>query len=142
MSEKMLANWKLECDCCGQVPTIEGLEMCAVCTFGEAEAQQELIECEVSESPFDKPVKKTNPKKRRAKKGKGKTLDKRKEDFKNLKPFSHSVIAFNDHYQLRVTAPNGEVFDYYPVSEKYHKKGSRLYLKGLGNLIDYLNEVS
>lgn len=76
-------------------------------------------------------------------KKKGKPLFQRIKDFESLQPFSHEVIAFNDYYHLRITAPNGSVFDYYPVSEKYRKKGSRLsYSKGLGNLIDYLNEVS
>lgn len=76
-------------------------------------------------------------------KKKGKPLFQRIKDFETLQPFSHEVIAFNYYYHLRITASNGDVFDYYPVSEKYVKKGSSLsYLKGLGNLIDYLNEVS
>lgn len=76
-------------------------------------------------------------------KKKGKPLNQRLKDLESLKAFSHEVIAFNDHYHFRITASNGDVFDYFPVSEKYRKKGSSLsYLKGLGNLIDYLNEVS
>lgn len=32
------------CMCCGQFPYYKDIGMCAVCTFGEAEAQIELIE--------------------------------------------------------------------------------------------------
>lgn len=39
---EMQPDWQTECDCCGQVPTIKGMDMCAACTFGEASAQEEL----------------------------------------------------------------------------------------------------
>lgn len=44
-----VANWEIECDCCGQIPTIQDTGMCATCTFGEADAQQELINGEMQE---------------------------------------------------------------------------------------------
>lgn len=75
-------------------------------------------------------------------KKKGKPLSQRIKDLDLLKPFSHEVIAFNDYYHLRITASNGEILDYYPVSEKYKRKAGKLYNIGLSNLIDYLNEVS
>ncbi|GEM_PF-3976026 len=40
----MQADWEHECEVCGQVPSIKETGMCAVCTFGEADAQFELIE--------------------------------------------------------------------------------------------------
>lgn len=44
-----VADWESDCDCCGQIPTISGMGMCAVCVFGEADAQQELINGEMQE---------------------------------------------------------------------------------------------
>ncbi len=44
-----VADWETECDCCGQVPTIRDVGMCAACTFGEADAQQELINGEMKD---------------------------------------------------------------------------------------------
>lgn len=41
---KHLQNDVEGCMCCGQFPYYKDLGMCAVCTFGEAEAQIELIE--------------------------------------------------------------------------------------------------
>ena len=73
---------------------------------------------------------------------KSKPLFQRIKDFESLQPFAHEVIAFNDHYHLRITASNGDIIDYFPVSEKYRKKGATFFLNGLSNLIDYLNEVS
>lgn len=83
-----------------------------------------------------------NCKQRRAAKRNSKTLVKRKKEQSLLMPFAHEVIAFNDHYHLRITASNGDIIDYFPVSEKYRKKGATFFLNGLSNLIDYLNEVS
>lgn len=37
-------DWSQECEVCGQVPIIPMTGMCAVCTYGEADAQFELIE--------------------------------------------------------------------------------------------------
>lgn len=41
---EFVADWDTPCTTCEQVPSIKGHEMCAVCTFGEAQAQQDLIE--------------------------------------------------------------------------------------------------
>lgn len=41
---KMEADWDNPCSTCGQTPIIKGFDICAVCTFGEADAQQELID--------------------------------------------------------------------------------------------------
>lgn len=44
----MIADWNTECIVCGQVPSIQDMDMCAACTFGSASAQQELINGEMS----------------------------------------------------------------------------------------------
>ena len=43
-NEGFKADWSNGCDVCGQKPIVETTGMCAVCTFGEADAQFELIE--------------------------------------------------------------------------------------------------
>lgn len=43
------ADWENECDCCGQTPIIRDMGMCATCVFGEADAQQELIDGKMTE---------------------------------------------------------------------------------------------
>ena len=76
-------------------------------------------------------------------KKKGKSLDKRIDEFDQLKHFSHEVISFNNHFHFRILAANGETIDYFPVSEKYTKsRNCKSHLMGFGNLIEYLNKVS
>lgn len=75
-------------------------------------------------------------------KKKGKPLKKRQREFEMLKPFGHDVLQFNDCFMIRVLASNGETVDYYPVSEKFKRKGSRLFQIGYGELIEYLIRVS
>ena len=43
-NEGFKADWSHGCDVCGQTPVLTATGMCAVCTFGEADAQFELIE--------------------------------------------------------------------------------------------------
>lgn len=73
-------------------------------------------------------------------KRKSKPLEKRLNEFEQLKVFSVESIAFNDHYHFRLLAPNGQNINYHPVSEKY-QRNNRWY-QGFSNLIEYLNEVS
>lgn len=75
-------------------------------------------------------------------KRKTKPLRKRQREFEMLKPFSHWVLEFNDCFHIRLCAPDGEIYDYYPVSEKFRRKGGKLFSHGYGNLIDYLNKIS
>lgn len=141
----MIADWVNSCECCGQTPIIKDMGMCAVCVFGEADAQQELIDGKFEATPKPKKSRKAKgntPKGTNPKNKKTKLLPERLKDFESLKPFSHDLIAFNDHYHIRLTSPSGNTYDYFPVSEKYKKKGSNIYRKGLSNLIDTLNEES
>lgn len=75
-------------------------------------------------------------------KRKTKPLRKRQREFEMPKPFSHWVLEFNDCFHIRLCAPDGEIYDYYPVSEKFRRKGGKLFNHGYGNLIDYLNKIS
>lgn len=54
------------CDCCGQFPYMSQTGMCAVCTFGEADAQQELISGEIEGAVWER----EQPEKRKRKKKK------------------------------------------------------------------------
>ena len=76
------------------------------------------------------------------KKRKIKNLKRRQREFEMLKPFSHWVKSFNNFFLIRLCAPNGEVIDYHPITEKYGRTGNKLFRVGYGDLIDYLNGVS
>lgn len=67
-------------------------------------------------------------------------LSKRQRDFDQLAPFSLDIKSFNEMYHIRLTAPTGHEINYYPTSEKWQRM-NRWY-KGLGDLIEYLNEIS
>ena len=41
---EFIADWETPCSTCDQVPSIKNMDMCAACTFGEAQAQQDLME--------------------------------------------------------------------------------------------------
>ena len=53
------------CLCCGTFPYIDSTGMCATCTFGEADAQQELMSGKIEGAVWER----VQPKKNKRKKG-------------------------------------------------------------------------
>ncbi|AGH57475.1 hypothetical protein PSYG_00014 [Psychrobacter phage pOW20-A] len=52
------------CSTCGTFPYIDSTGMCATCTFGEADAQQELISGEMEGAVWERPKNKKHKKKK------------------------------------------------------------------------------
>ncbi len=71
---------------------------------------------------------------------KTKPIERRLFELEQLEPMSISAIGFNDLYHIRLTAPNEQTINYYPVSEKWQRMGR--WYRGFDELIDYLEVIA
>ena len=55
------------CLCCGTFPYMHSTGMCATCTFGEADAQQELMSGKIEGAVWEREQPKKNKRKKRRK---------------------------------------------------------------------------
>lgn len=102
------------CDVCGQLPYLESTGMCAVCTFGEADAQVEMLSGEMEGVVWEREaVNDVCPFKMQDRDRAADTLKKMGVEFKE----------HNNGMQLNIKTHNG-IVSYYPTTKKVVYKGS------------------
>lgn len=118
---------KYGCSCCGTFPYINHTGMCATCTFGEADAQQELINGEMEGAVWER--EKVNDVCRFK-------INDRDRAIETLKEIGVDFKQCNNGMQLNIKTHNGLVM-YWPTTKRVSYKGSvRGKLLQIGNDIN------
>lgn len=124
----MGAYQKDGCSTCGTFPYIDHTGMCATCTFGEADAQQELINGEMEGAVWERErVSDIRPSK----------IRNRDNAISLLKDMGVNFKECNNGMQLNIKTKKGLVM-YWPTTRMCHYEGfkGKLLILGYGELSD------